>query len=85
MKEIDRFDMDFHDNKTTEQRDLVGLIAYRFLLILCSFKCFFFVEPEYNISFSEEINEIIFIQLWRQISLVNTEETKSLIIPIYYM
>ena len=41
MKEIDRFDMDFHDNKTTEQRDLVGSIAYRFLLILCSFKCFF--------------------------------------------
>ena len=61
--------------------DLVGLIAYRFLLILCSFLVYFFPVQSNR---KKSIIKILF-NLEVNFSLFNTEETKSLIIPIHYM
>ena len=63
---------------------LVGFIAYRFLLILCSFLVFFFVEPENDIRFLEKSIIKIF-NFKDNFSLFNTEETKSISIPVYCM
>ena len=65
-------------------RELVGLIAYRFLLIFMLFSSVFFpVEPENDIRFLEK-PIINFYSTLNQFFPIHTETTKSLIIPICY-
>ena len=66
-------------------RDLVGLTAYRY--IYCVFiyylNVFFFVGPKNDIRFLEKLVIKILFKIKINFSLCSTEETKTLIIPIY--
>ena len=64
--------------------DLVGLIAYRYIVFLYIVLMYFSIEAKNDIRFLDKSMLKIVFKIKLNFSLCNTEETKTLIFPMYY-